>query len=403
MHVGALGDGIGDQTRNDLDVGGDGRIEREAGAAGEIGVVVDVTVQRSDEVRSVPTIERLAVDRAGIGLADDADAGPAGVAEHHHLSGVIRQQRAEQPIGGNRLSECLGVVAELTDLGGLLVDEAEHVADPADARTAEGRIVRPIADCTSEGRFVELHSVIADHEMKTDRVTSPHLEPVEGGKCVVDRGHRRNHGRRRRGPSEPFDAGADLEPVTTDRPQGVLEPHPRRIESLVEHLAGGHEPPIELTQRLVEWVESGTGLGSQPWVLQEAGHTRHTQQEAVGFAQGLGRAVEGVRITRIERRNRLAHDVQHLGGGWDRADRRPPDDRDDSAHLGSPVARRSRARVYGWLGGSPDHPISGMRPIARDRTARPRRSTSACTPVRPRTRWTPRPSPGSRARCQRPG
>ena len=71
----------GDHLGVGRDRGGDPQVVRDA----EVGVVVDVAVERGDDVRrhdAAGLLDLVAVQRMGVGLADDPDARPAGVTEH---------------------------------------------------------------------------------------------------------------------------------------------------------------------------------------------------------------------------------------------------------------------------------------------------------------------------------
>jgi hypothetical protein len=72
----------------------------------DVGVVVDVAVQHGHRVRALALGARhlglLAVDRVAVGLADDADAGPAGVAEHRHARLGLGEREPQQVVGVHR-------------------------------------------------------------------------------------------------------------------------------------------------------------------------------------------------------------------------------------------------------------------------------------------------------------
>ena len=125
LHSGAALHAAGDEGWDDLGVGGDLGRHLQALERLEVGVVVDVAVERAHHVGTLVTVELLVVERVRVGLGDDADTRPAGVAEHHDLGVVVRECEVQQRVVADRGTQHRGVVAELTDLGGGLVDEGE--------------------------------------------------------------------------------------------------------------------------------------------------------------------------------------------------------------------------------------------------------------------------------------
>ena len=168
----------------------------------EVGVVVDVAVERADDVGAVGAVELLVVQRVRVGLGDDADARPAGVTEHHDLGGVVGQREVQQRVVADRGAQHRGVVAELPDLGRGLVDERELVAGGAHRARSEQRVGRPHLDETPDGRLVEVEPVVAHEEVQPGRVAAAHLEAVDGRERDLHREERldarRSTGRHRR-------------------------------------------------------------------------------------------------------------------------------------------------------------------------------------------------------------
>ena len=121
---------------------------RRPSAVREVGEVVDVAVEHGGDVGPVGALELGAVERVGVGLGDDPDARPAGVAEHHGRCGVAGQRQPQQVVADDRRAQARGVVAELADLGRRLVDEAEVALGGADG-AATGTAGRPPGPSTS--------------------------------------------------------------------------------------------------------------------------------------------------------------------------------------------------------------------------------------------------------------
>ena len=128
----------------------------------------------------------LGVERVGVGLGDDADAGPAGVAEHRGPAVGRGQGQGQQGVVADGRPQRRGVVAELADLGGRLVDEAEATPGrgaPPRTRTADrrpGRQEGPTGLC-------EVQAVAAHQQVQPGRVPAPDLQAVERGQGDLDR------------------------------------------------------------------------------------------------------------------------------------------------------------------------------------------------------------------------
>ena len=86
----------GDERGDHLGVGGDLGRHLQALERLEVGVVVDVTVERAHHVGTLVAVELLVVERVRVRLGDDADARPARVAEHHDLGVVVRERELQQ-------------------------------------------------------------------------------------------------------------------------------------------------------------------------------------------------------------------------------------------------------------------------------------------------------------------
>jgi hypothetical protein len=105
----------------------------------EVGVVVDVAVEGTDDVRgagrAARAVELLGVERVGVGLADDPDARPPGVTHDGELCLRRTQGEAQQLVVRDGSADGPGVVAQLADLRRRLVDEAQ-LATGGSHRTA---------------------------------------------------------------------------------------------------------------------------------------------------------------------------------------------------------------------------------------------------------------------------
>ena len=96
----------------------------------EVGVVVDVAVQhREDERRRA--IDLFAGDGMGIGLGDDADTRPTGVADDCHPCAGLGEHMTQNVVGHHLASDGTGVVPEFADLGRCFVHERPDVVGDA--------------------------------------------------------------------------------------------------------------------------------------------------------------------------------------------------------------------------------------------------------------------------------
>ncbi len=86
------------EGRDDLGVGRDLRREPQAFERLEIGVVVDVTVERGGHVGPAVVRKLFLVQGVRVRLGDDADARPPRVREHRGLRGLRPQREAQQVV-----------------------------------------------------------------------------------------------------------------------------------------------------------------------------------------------------------------------------------------------------------------------------------------------------------------
>jgi hypothetical protein len=246
-----------DERRQDLAVGRDLRGQAQPLGVAQVGVVVDVAVDRGDDVGLAGRHELLAVQRVGVGLGDRTDARPAGVAEDGHDDIRTGKSAVQQGICRDRGTQRVRVVAELADLGRNLVHEAQ-----VSARSADGHRPEQLIRARREGRvdvgLVQGDAVAADEDVQAGGVASAHLEPVERRERHLDRPVR---GDRRGGLADGtlrqlgHSAGGGRA-VAAERPHDVLEPDEDRVAGLQliagpDHLAGV-ERRFEVRQQGVE-------------------------------------------------------------------------------------------------------------------------------------------------------
>ena len=138
--AGAEGVGVvAEQGGDHLGVGGDRTGEAQLVLDLEVGVVVDVAVEHADAIRPFALHDLVAVHGVGVGLADDADAGPARVTEHADTGAGTAHRQAQQAVPGHGRPHRCRVVAQLADLRGRLVHERQHGRPIRSARRAPNR------------------------------------------------------------------------------------------------------------------------------------------------------------------------------------------------------------------------------------------------------------------------
>ena len=185
-----------------------------------------------DDERAVALALLGAVDRVGVGLADDADRRPAGVPEHDGDRLVGRDGQAQQVVGPEGVAQRPGVVAQLADLGGRLVDERQAPVDHPHRARAEQRVGRPAPQQPGDGGAVDVEAVVADEDVQPGRVAAPHLEPVDGRQRLLDRRVRLGRPPARLAAGQVGHGAGGADAVLLDRPHRVLEPDHRGVDRL---------------------------------------------------------------------------------------------------------------------------------------------------------------------------
>ena len=175
------------ESRNHLCVRRDRLGEAQIVACPQVGMVVDVTVECSHQVRRIRRcLQLFAVHRVSVGFGNDADARPARVTEHGDPGIGLAHCETQQVVGQHCRTHHAGVVAELADFGCRLVDERPRIARDT-YRTGGKEIV--VMSGTEQGRdagVVSAQTVVPHHHVHAGRVASAHLETVESGECLLD-------------------------------------------------------------------------------------------------------------------------------------------------------------------------------------------------------------------------
>ena len=123
-----------------------------------------------------------------LGSRDDADAGPAGVAEHGDLGPRAAQGEAQEGVVGDAGAQRPGVVAELADLGRRLVHEGQAAARRS-GRAPIWNSGSPARSATEAGdrRVVHVEAVVPDEDVQPGRVAAAHLHAVDRRQRLLDR------------------------------------------------------------------------------------------------------------------------------------------------------------------------------------------------------------------------
>ena len=195
---------------NDAGIGGDLGRYLQATLGDQVRVVVDIPVEHSGDVRDVAAIRpsdvrdvaairpsdmrfvlaigRPRIERVGIGHRDDADAGPAGVRQHHGFGTVGAQRPAQQAVLADLRSQCSRIVAQFADLRSGLVDECQPVGRIPDSAGTKERIVHsPGLRAGSAADSAGIQPCAPHEHLQTGRVAPSNLQPVECRQSDLDR------------------------------------------------------------------------------------------------------------------------------------------------------------------------------------------------------------------------
>ena len=294
--VGAVGQAVRHERGDHLRVGGD--LGRQAQPAGrlQVGEVVDVAVEGGRDERPRLAFHLEAVHRMGVGLADDPDARPPGVAEDQRRRPLAREGEAEEVVDEEIGAHGGGVVAELADLRGGLVDEAEVSLRGAHRLRPEQVVARASGDEALHRGVGEIEAVITHEHGEPGAVAAAHFEAVEGGQGLVD-GRARLDGRPRGvGAHQLPNTSGGREPVAHHRPPGVLQAEQRGVGLLegppvrravgIQRRLGGADPVVD-----------GGADGGRPRcdvaVADEQGDAVGGAEQCVELLQHHGRSVGG--------------------------------------------------------------------------------------------------------------
>jgi len=386
----ALGDASRDERRNHFGVGRDRLSEPQFMACPQVGMVVDVAVQRRDEVRGVDLVLQLfAVDRMGVGFGDDSDARPTRVTEHRDSCARLAHRVPQQVVGDDRRAHHSRVVAQLADFGRRLVDERPRIARDAHRARGEEAVVVAAAHQCVDSRVIAREAVVPHHHVHAGRVATAHFKPVDRRQRLLNREVCRERAATGASPGHAVDGTGRADAIVAQRPRGVAQ-RSYKCAATLEHGSAGRgigllQPPVGVSEARVELIESH-GECSDEFAV--AGHEPNaciTAQRGVEVAQRAGHV--GQLVVGRQRTTRPApeHPVEgrqerrrlgNLTRFW------PRQHRDDAAHdYNATYSAVSRNRVRAQ---------SVMRARLLMRAPLPAVPTARRRPERVRA-WSPRP------------
>ena len=272
----ALGELAGQQGRDDLGVGGDLGRDLEPVRRDQVGVVVDVAVEHGGGQRHAGAVQLLGGLRVRVRLGDDADRRPAGVAQDQSLDVVGAQRQVQQLVLGHGGTQGGGVVAQLADLGGRLVDDQQHAVDEPD-RARRERAVVPLGERTAEDRVVGRDAVAGELHLDAGRVAATDLEAVHRRQGLVEaeqHGEARGTGARR---GQRRDLVGGTHAVAGHGPHGVLHTDERGVDGLEVRAA---EPGVAGVEGSLDALGGGGHLGDLGGDPADGGGVRGQREDA---------------------------------------------------------------------------------------------------------------------------
>ena len=212
----------------------------------------------------------------GVGLGDDADRRPAGVAQDQTLDVVGTERQVQELVVGHRGAQRGGVVAELADLGRGLVDEQQHAVDQPDRARGE-RAVVPLGERPAQDRVVGRDPMTGELDLDAGGVASTDLEPVDRRERLVEA---EEHGEARgacsgRGHRRDLVGGTDA--VAADGPDGVLHADERGVDGLEVRAA---EPGVAGVQGGLDLLRGGRHLGDLRGDAADRSRVRSEREDA---------------------------------------------------------------------------------------------------------------------------
>ena len=230
-------------------------------------------------------VDLIAVDRVGVGLGDDAHAGPAGVTEHGDSGVGTGEGAAQEIVGPHGGAHRPGVVTELADLGGGLVGEREAPTGGADGTAQEQGAAMTVGEDGGDRRVGDVEIVVPDEDVDAGGVAAADLHAVDRRQRLLDREVAGEGSRPGARAGEVGDRGGGAQPVPAQRPQDVAQGDRGDVGGLqLVCVEDARQGVVELGGVGVELVEPGSDRGDERLVAGEREQPGNTVQRGVDAA-----------------------------------------------------------------------------------------------------------------------
>ena len=232
-------------------------------------MVVDVAVEDGDDVRrrrAARLLGLLAVDRVGVGLGDDPDAGPAGVAEHGDAGragcagrGGAGRRRRRPP----RMARVLSPSSPISAAALWTIDR--HAPGEAHRPALEQRVATAGGQRGHDRRVVGGEVVVPHEDVDAGGVAAADLHAVDRRQRLLDRQVAGEGGRAGVAAGEVGDGRGGAQAVAADRPTGRRAGRWRAAlaASTASASALGGERGVDVGGVGVELVEPGGDRGDE--------------------------------------------------------------------------------------------------------------------------------------------
>ena len=315
----------GDERRDHLGVGGDRTGDAQAVLDAQVGVVVDVAVERADDERRVRPPPGCSISSLLTGWALGSEMMPTLAQRVWPSTATWARRRAQgeaqQLVGGDRGAHRPGVVAELADLGRRLVDERQ--------RTVRRSGPRPIWNSGSPARSASAATIAGSSRSRSWSRTKTWM-PAESRPRTSSRSMRRERlldrevARRARragvAPGEGGDRGGGAQAVAADGPQRVAQRDQlgaAPLERVDVEVAGGQRRRRPRRRTASSWSRRAVIAGDQLGVVDE-GEQRPARRGASASTVAAATAVTAATSPRAASRGVEAGAAPRRGVGTGR-------------------------------------------------------------------------------------
>ena len=238
----------------------------------------------------IPRIEGM-----GVGLRDDADAGPPRVAQRDRLGTVGTQSPAQQAVLADLRSQGGRVVAELSDFRCGLVHERQPIAGVPRRSSAEERVSEPSA-VRAAGTRVKARSV--NEYLQPGRVPPSNFEAVKRRQRHLDRPEPAHGCRRGRAAPEPDHLPRHPQTVPAQGESVVLQLAQAGIDALdagalvTGQPSAGIDSTVDVSDECIRRRQGGLDVEHAPGVGHQQTDAGERSQLLIGVAQRRGGGFE---------------------------------------------------------------------------------------------------------------